>query len=48
MEENKLLAYFGVTSHAELQQYIVDNPKDSKVQELQEFLAYQEKQNETK
>lgn len=48
MEENKLLAYFGVASYAELQQYIADNPEDAKVQELQAFLAYQARQDETK
>ncbi len=36
--ENKLLQYFGVTSHSEIMDYIRENPEDEKLKEVKELL----------
>lgn len=40
MEKDKLLEYFGVKNHKELDEYIKNKPNDSKVKELKEILNY--------
>lgn len=36
--ENKLLQYFGLTSHSEIMDYIRNNPEDEKVKEIKGLL----------
>lgn len=36
--ENKLLQYFGLTSHSEIMDYIRKNPEDEKAKEIKELL----------
>ena len=36
--ENKLLQYFGLTSHNEIMDYVRKNPEDEKVKEIKELL----------
>lgn len=36
--ENKLLQYFGLTSHSEIMDYVRKNPEDEKVKEIKELL----------
>lgn len=36
--ENKLLQYFGLTSHSEIMDYVRNNPEDEKVKEIKELL----------
>ena len=36
--ENKLLQYFGLTSHSEIMDYVKKNPEDEKVKEIKELL----------
>ena len=35
---NKLLQYFGLTSHSEIMDYVRKNPEDEKVKEIKELL----------
>ena len=37
-DENKLLQYFGLTSHSEIMDYVRKNPEDEKVKEIKELL----------
>lgn len=43
---SSLLYYFKVSNHEELMQFILENPLDSKVQELMEFIKLVEHENE--
>ena len=36
--ENKLLQYFGLTSHSKIMDYVRKNPEDEKVKEIKELL----------
>lgn len=36
--ENKLLQYFGLTSHSEIMDYVRKNPEDEKVKEIKDLL----------
>ena len=36
--ENKLLQYFGLTSHSEIMDYVRKNPEDEKVKEIKALL----------
>ena len=36
--ENKLLQYFGLTSHSEIMDYDRNNPEDEKAKEIKELL----------
>lgn len=36
--ENKLLQYFGLTSHSEIMDYVRKNPENKKVKEIKELL----------
>lgn len=36
--ENKLLQYFGLTSHSEIMDYVRKNPEDEKVKEIKKLL----------
>ncbi|HHX24364.1 MAG TPA: hypothetical protein GX723_10260 [Thermoanaerobacterales bacterium] len=36
--ENKLLQYFGLTSHSEIMDYVRKNQEDEKVKEIKELL----------
>ena len=36
--ENKLLQYFGLTSHSEIMDYVRKNPEDEKAKEIKDLL----------